>query len=647
VTDSSDVLQSAPQAVDRLRAALDESVRRRLAPPPRLVVSAWADRYRVLSRESSAEPGRWRTDRAPYQRGILDAFSDPSIERIVVMSSAQIGKTEILNTLLAFFMAQDPAPILVLQPTLEMAEAWSKDRLAPMLRDTPRLRGLVADARTRNAGNTLLHKEFPGGRITIAGANSPASLASRPIRIVLADEVDRYPSSVGTEGDPIALAFKRTANFWNRKLLMTSTPTLKGMSRIEAAWMESDQRRYLVPCPDCAFLQAFEWKQLLFDEGEEPMYVCIGCGVMIPEERRLEMLRGGDWVAHNPGSRIAGFHINALYSPWARWPDLVAEWKQAQTSVTLLQAFVNLALGESWEDRGGGLDPESLFANRREAYAGVPSTCAMLTAGVDVQANRLEMVVRGWGASEESWLVDRVILLGDPSGPEVWADLDRALLHEYPCESGGVMRIHTACIDSGHEQIAVLRFCGPRYRRRVYAVKGGSNHAAPFLPKRPSVNNKLRCPLFLLGTTAAKGTIYGRLKIQGAPVAAETRAAYKYHFSEAHCDRDYFEQLTAAKAVKQQLARLWTVVYETPPHKRDEVLDCEVYALAALYLSNVPREQLGAAAERRAAPTAHEPAEEPRTEALTEQDLPTPPAPRKRQWQPRSGSGFVKRPLGR
>jgi phage terminase large subunit GpA-like protein len=637
-------LQSAPQAVDRLRAALDEAVRRRLAPPPRLVVSAWADRYRVLSRESSAEPGRWRTDRAPYQRGILDAFSDPSIERIVVMSSAQIGKTEILNTLLAFFMAQDPAPILVLQPTLEMAEAWSKDRLAPMLRDTPRLRGLVADARTRNAGNTLLHKEFPGGRVTIAGANSPASLASRPIRIVLADEVDRYPSSVGTEGDPIALAFKRTANFWNRKLLMTSTPTLKGMSRIESAWMESDQRRYLVPCPDCAFRQAFEWRQLRFDDGEDPMYVCVGCGVMIPEERRLEMLRGGDWVAHNPGSRVAGFHINALYSPWARWPDLVAEWKQAQTSPTLLQAFVNLALGESWEDRRGGLDPETMWTSRRESYVAAPMAAGALTCGGDIQHDRGEFIVRAWGAGEESWLLERVIVFGDPTTDQFWADVDAVLARTYEHESGARMRILATAIDAGDNYERVLRYCAPRFGRGVFAIKGGSLPAAPFIPKRATRNNKHRCPLFVLGVNQGKALMFGRLKIVGT--STEASAAYKYHFNLS-ADRDYFEQLTAEKAERKQVNRIWTVVYTCPEHRRNEVSDCELYALAALSLGNL-RDSLTKRAkalqERAAAPASPDPAPEPQSEALTEQDVPLPPEPEKPRWMPRrrGGGGFSK-----
>lgn len=233
----------SPNALTILKRALSLA-----APPPNLKISQWADQYRQLSNEASAEPGRWKTDRAAYQREIMDTMGDPSVDTVVIMSSAQIGKTEIVNNAVGYHIHLDPAPILLLQPTLEMAEAWSKDRFAPMLRDTPSLRGLVRDPRARDSGNTLLHKRFPGGHITMAGANSPASLASRPIRLVLCDEVDRYPASAGAEGDPVSLARKRSTTFWNRKLLLTSTPTIKGASRIEAAFEQSDQRRYHVAC---------------------------------------------------------------------------------------------------------------------------------------------------------------------------------------------------------------------------------------------------------------------------------------------------------------------------------------------------------------------------------------------------------------
>lgn len=235
--------------------------------PTRLTVSEWADRERVLSPESCAEPGKWHTIRAEYQRGVMDALSDPRIETVVVMSASQIGKTEIINNIVGYFIDQEPSPMLLVQPTLEMGQSWSKDRFAPMLRDTPCLKGRVKDVRSKDSNNTIMHKVFPGGHITISGANSAASLAARPIRIVLCDEVDRYPGSAGTEGDPVNLAFKRATTFWNRKRVVTSTPTIRGVSRIEKFWEESDKRRFFVPCPHCGEFQALWWKNVKWEKN--------------------------------------------------------------------------------------------------------------------------------------------------------------------------------------------------------------------------------------------------------------------------------------------------------------------------------------------------------------------------------------------
>ncbi|HEX6925693.1 MAG TPA: terminase gpA endonuclease subunit, partial [Longimicrobiaceae bacterium] len=752
-----------------------------LAPAPRLTVSEWADRYRHLSREASAEPGRWSTARAPYQRGILDAFSDPLIEKVVVMSSAQVGKTEIVNNVVGYFIDKDPAPILVLQPTQQMGEAWSKDRLAPMLRDTPRLRGKVKDPRARDSGNTLLHKalaldtplptpegwttvgevrvgdtlfdergqpcrvtdltpvylgrrcyrvrfsdgeeivadaghlwaverwvvkkrpkphqaivrellttadmvgrvrsgkrfrfavptteplkladarlpvppyalgvwlgdgyshraavvmepadatevlghlraegldatirpvagrgiveillepltrntrrgadgrmiaaedgvrgalrsmdlvsragsgrskkvippaylrasegqrwdllqglmdaggsvtpqgwcrfvtvlpaladgvcellsslgikwsrtdtpaggivlgfqspsqpvfrlarkrerqripttnatrrrivaiepersvpvrcitvdspehlflagrrmvpthnSFPGGHITISGANSAASLASRPIRVVLCDEVDRYPASAGTEGDPVALATKRTATFWNRKIGEFSTPTVKNFSRIEQSYEQSDRRRYHVPCPHCEHMQVLEWHNLKWENGdpETASYMCEACGVLIEEQHKGRMLAEGVWVAENPGHRTAGFHLNSLYSPWARWSELVREFLEAKGNPERLKVFVNTVLGQTWEEEGERVNAESLSGRREKYRAVVPDGVGLLVAAVDVQGDRLEVKVKGYGAGEESWVIHHEQLWGDPGRDEVWQMLE-------------------------------------------------------------------------------------------------------------------------------------------------------------------------------------------------------------------------------
>jgi phage terminase large subunit GpA-like protein len=562
-----------------------------LAPEHRLTVSEWADAHRILSREASAEPGPWRTDRAPYQRGIMDAFSDPVIETVVIMSASQIGKTEIVNNIVGYYIDQDPAPMLVVQPNVDpMAKSWSLDRLAPMLRDCPRLRGKVADPKTRDSGNTVLHKVFPGGHITVVGANSPAGLGARPIRVVLLDEVDRYPDTAGTEGDPVTLATQRTATFWNRKILLTSTPTLRGFSRIEEAWLESDQRHYHVPCPPCGAKQPLVWSGLRWREGapESAAYACQACAALIDEREKMGMLERGEWVATNPGSRIAGFHVNALYSPWRRWAELARDWIPAQRDPTRLQAFVNLQLGESWEERGGGHDPEAL-ERRQEAYPTdaqgllVPAGVGALTAGVDVQDDRIEVLTIGWGQGEESWRVARDFVLGDPGKVEPWKQLDALLARRWRREGGGELGIRLAGVDSGHHTEMVYRFCGPRYPR-VVALKGSSEPARPLVNRRPSVNNRYGIRLFFVGTDTAKDLLYARLRIA-------TPGPGCMHFPIG-LEPDYYRQLTAEKVVKRQVAGRWVRRYELPRGERNEALDCEVYALVAFVLANVPAREL-------------------------------------------------------
>jgi len=312
---------SSPDGV----AALEGSVRRGLGlftPPPALTVSQWADLYGRLPREASAEPGQWVTARAEYQREPMDAINDPAIEKVVLFWASQMGKSAILLNVIGYFVHQDPSPILLLQPTLEMAEAFSKDRVATMIRDTSQITPLFGDPRTRDSGNTLLHKLFPGGHLTLAGSNSPASLASRPIRVRIADEIDRYPASAGAEGDPIKLADARTATFWNRKKIDTSTGTIKGVSRIEKSFEQSDQRQYHVPCPQCRELQVLTWSHLHWPspltgaqrhQPEECYYVCARNGCEIRESDKLWMIGQGKWIVGNPGGgdgKTAGFHIS-------------------------------------------------------------------------------------------------------------------------------------------------------------------------------------------------------------------------------------------------------------------------------------------------------------------------------------------------
>lgn len=590
-----------------------ETIASRLAPPPRLTVSEWADTKRQLSREASAEPGQWRTSRAPYQRGILDAFSDPTIEEVVVMTSSQVGKTEAVLNVIGFFGDQDPAPLLVILPTISEAEQWSKTRLATMIRDTPALAGRFRDPRSRDSGNTILVKEFPGGHITLVGANAPSGLAAKPIRIVLGDEIDRFPRSAGTEGDPITLARRRTATFWNRKLGWFSSPTLKGLSRIEAAFAEGDQRYYLVPCPGCGHLQRLLWPQLRW-ENHRPAtasYACVGCGDLIPETQKTAMLAAGRWVAAAPEHvRVASFHLNALYSPWARWADLATEWLAAQGNLERLQVFVNTVLGEVWEERGGQYDP-TLLEQRQEAYdAEVPAGVQLLTCGVDVQDDRLEYVVRGWGPGEESWLIRFDRILGDPSiavgkPDSPWTAFDREVrLRDWTTPSGA-HRIAVTCIDSGYHTDAVYAYTGPRSRQRVYATKGSSTPGKPLLPRRPSRNNKGKVPLFELGTDTAKDLLHSRLKVsQPGPL---------YMHVPHPVPLEWAAQVTSEKKIRRLVNGRWRSNWVLPTGQRNEALDCEVLALVAMRLAPVRLAAGQPAASARVTASPEEPTSSPPT----------------------------------
>lgn len=571
----------------KLMAVVSERAPLLLVPPPDLSMSEWANEHRVLSAEASAEPGPWRTSRAPYLEGILDALSNPDIETVILMTASQVGKTEVVNNLVGYHIDQDPAPMLILLPTELLGHAWSKDRLAPMLRDTPALRDRVAPVKSRDSGNTILHKRFSGGHLTIAGANSAANLAMRPIRVLACDEVDRYPASAGTEGDPVALAYKRTSTFWNRKRLLTSTPTIKGFSRIEAAFDESDQRRYWVPCPHCETYQVLKWAHVKWESNDPGTthYVCEGCGALIDEAEKLWMLRRGEWRAKLPGGRTAGFHLSALYSPWARWEELVEDFLAAKGSPERLKVWVNTVLGETWEEAGERISVEDLRRpGRREEYGRnpfspdddspeVPVGVGVLTAAVDVQGDRLEVKVKGWGKGQESWLIYMNQLWGDPGEPEVWAELQDVLLRTWTHVSGAQLTIAATAIDSGgHHTDAVYTFCRKRRGRRVFPIIGRGQEGRPLLG-RPSKANKQKVPLFPVGTTTAKDLIFSRLKIP--------KAGPGYLHLPVWVDEEYLAQLTSEKVITRFTAGRPKRVYEkTRP--RNEALDLEVYNLAAL-----------------------------------------------------------------
>lgn len=565
-----------------------------LKPPPDITLSKWADGYRRLSTEGSAEPGQWRTSRAPYQKGIMDAISDRETERVVIMSCSQIGKTDaaILNPI-GYYMDYDPAPIMVVQPTIAMGETFSKERLAPMLRDTPALQGKVGSVRSRTGENTILEKSFPGGYIVIAGANSAASLASRPVRVLLFDEVDRAPESAGTEGDPVELAMVRTTTFWQRKIVLTSTPTIKGSSRIEQLYQDSTQEQWCLPCPSCGEKQPLEWPRLNFETLE---LACRECGCL--HSRQEWLSREGEWIARQAEHKVRGFHLNALVSPWSKWGDLVDEWRKAaqlaeRGDPEKLKVFINTKLGETWEDRGEKVDGHSLLSRREPYYAQIPDGVCVLTLGVDVQDDRLAYEVVGHGLDGESWGIEYGELWGDPrqSRSDVWTQLDSVWAKRRCYGSGQSLSICAACVDSGgHAVDAVYAYCKARENRRIWAIKGEGGEGKPFTEKwrRTKRNRNL---LFILGVNAGKDAIMAKLRVQRPgpgychfPRAEDGGALQGY-------GEHYFEGLTSEKKTAVR-GRNGFVKYEwvKNPGARNEPLDCRNYANAALeiYKPNLP-----------------------------------------------------------
>ena len=575
-------------------------MRRALRRPPKASVSDWADRHVRLPAQYAAEPGPWRSDRYPYQRGMMDAASDPSVWRIVFMTSSQIGKGSCLDNIAGYFIAQDPAPILWVFPTLSLAEGFSRDRLAHLIRATPALASRVAEALYRDSANTILHKEFPGGHLTLAGANSAASLQSRPIRIVFCDEVDSFPASADGQGDPVSLATQRTARFFNRLIVLAGTPTMKGISRLEQAWAESDRRCYFVPCLGCGEFQVLQWQNVRFDsrDPETARLVCAatGCKREIGDTERLEMVRRGEWRATAPFAGTAGFHVWEGYAA-SRLVDLVADFLEKRKHRETLRTFVNLKLGELWEEEAGEAPEWLALKQRSEAYEPldspdfreVPAGVLFLTAGVDVQDDRLAVVIRGWGRSEESWLVFWGELYGDPIEEKVWRELDDLIARDFPHPGGSILRVQSYAVDSGgHRTQAVYDYVRQRSPRAM-AIKGSNQAAAPVIAGRPSwqdvswqgrmIPNGVQ--LWSIGVSVAKTELYARLKI--------IDPGPRYVHFPAGLPDDYYTQLTAEKLVTRYHKGVARMEWVLPSGARNEAFDAQVYAYAAAVRAGLQR----------------------------------------------------------
>jgi phage terminase large subunit GpA-like protein len=510
-------------------------------------------------------------------------------EMAVLMFGAQTGKTEASMNVLAFTIVCDPGPILYVSPTTELMKRSSRQRIAPMFDETPALRELVAQSRARDEASTILMRDFPAGTLVMTGANSAVGLRSMPARVVIADEVDAYPIDIDGEGAPLELALKRQSTFPNKKTWVASTPTVKDASRIEQLYDSSDRRRYFVPCPHCGEHQVLKWANLRWNEGdpESARYACEHCGSLIEERHKTALLAGGQWRAEHPerGDRVAGFQLNALYSPlgWISWADLVREFLAATAAVkrgdvSLLRVFINTRLAESFAEGASPTSTDAL-AERAEEYplGEVPAAVLCVTAGVDVQDDRIEAYAWGWGRNDESWLCDFRRFNGSPAEPTVWQDLARYLEAELP-HPLGKLRIAAAGIDSGHFTAEVYRFT---FRQRNwFALKGSPLSSQPVIG-RPSAVEKaghVGSRVYPVGTDTAKTLLYGRLAIaQAGPGFV--------HVSEAVLDDvpDFFEQLTCERRVQRFRNGRPIFRWIKPSGRRNEALDCAVYALAAFH----------------------------------------------------------------
>ena len=585
-----------------------------LRPPPELTISDWSDANRRLSSEASAEPGQWRTSRAEYQRGIMDAISDGSVESVVIMSAAQCGKTECLLGTVGYYIDQDPAPIMVVMPTERDAEAWSKDRFSPMARDTPCLAGRIADPKSRDGSNKILHKRFPGGHLTIVGANAPSGLASRPIRILLCDEVDRYPFSAGAEGDPVNLAKKRTVTFWNRKIVLVSTPTIRGLQPDRDRLSRERPAAVLGAVPRLRRHQVLVWGQVRWDSAagghagggehrpETARYHCAACDAPWSDALRWAAVRRGEWRARAPFKGIAGFHLNEIYSSWVRLEAMVRAFLSARAGGDeAMKTFVNTSLGESWMESGEAPDWRRLYDRRERWPAGtVPAGGLMLTAGADVQKDRIEVDVWAWGRGLESWLVDHVVIEGGPDHQLAWDATRRVARADLAARLRRRLQIARLAIDTGYEAPAVYAWARRQGFAQVAPVKGveGFNRASPVsgptYVDATEGGKRIRrgARLWTVAVSTFKAETYRFLRLE-RPTEEELATGASFPPGTVHLpdwvESEWLKQFVAEQLVTVKTKRGFTRLEWQKLRERNEALDARVYARAAAWIAGLDR----------------------------------------------------------
>lgn len=569
-----------------------------LKPLPKTSVSHWADNYRMLSSGISAEPGKWKTSRAPYQKDIMNAFTEPGIRRVVVKSSSQIGKSDMMNNVIGRFAHLDPCAIMMIQPTIDMAQDYSKTRIAPMIRDTKVLNNLFYDVKSRDANNTILSKVFPGGRLIMCGANSPAGLASRPIRILLADEVDRFPDSAGTEGDPVDLAAKRMTTFWNSCMGLFSTPTNEGTSRIDEEYLAGTQEEWQHKCPNCGEYHLLrhidmtvDYKEIKTPSGKKTVIVndvkwrCPHCGFSFSEKEMKQTQQ--KYISQNSDALkngIRSFFVNGFTSPWMTWTRIMREWLEAKGDPEREKVIMNTVFGESYKQKGA-FEDEQIFLRRRESYgAELPNGVLLLTAAIDTQDNRLEYEVVGWGKEEECWGIRKGIVLGAPNQARTWKEIDNILDKTYHFADGKGLKVVRTFIDSGgHYTSDVYNYCQKNFYKQRFAIKGRGGPGIPLIYKIAKANNA-KAPLILLGVDDGKQQIMDRLSI-------DSPGPLYFHFpqdegikelSNRGYDDLYFKGIISEHKKVYKRNGVLREVWETTKNVRNEPLDLRNYNLACM-----------------------------------------------------------------
>lgn len=569
-----------------------------LKPLPKTSVSQWADNHRMLSSGISAEPGKWKTSRAPYQKDIMNAFTEPGIHRVVVKSSSQIGKSDMMNNVIGRFAHLDPCAIMMIQPTIDMAQDYSKTRIAPMIRDTKVLNNLFYDVKSRDANNTILSKVFPGGRLIMCGANSPAGLASRPIRILLADEVDRFPDSAGTEGDPVDLAAKRMTTFWNSCMGLFSTPTNEGSSRIDEEYLAGTQEEWQHKCPNCGEYHLLrhidmtvDYKEIKTPSGKKTVIVndvkwrCPHCGFSFSEKEMKQTPQ--KYISRNADALkngIRSFFVNGFTSPWMTWSKIMREWLEAKGDPEREKVIMNTVFGESYKQKGA-FEDEQIFLRRRESYgAELPNGVLLLTAAIDTQDNRLEYEVVGWGKEEECWGIRKGIVLGAPNQARTWKEIDNILDKTYHFADGKGLKVVRTFIDSGgHYTSDVYNYCQKNFHKQRFAIKGRGGPGIPLIYKIAKANNA-KAPLILLGVDDGKQQIMDRLSINSP-------GPLYFHFpqdegikelSNRGYDDLYFKGIISEHKKVYKRNGVLREVWETTKNVRNEPLDLRNYNLACM-----------------------------------------------------------------